>query len=54
MGRLRANANNRGGIVLDAGVVEREADGALEGNAAMPAYLTPSVIRDVREWNPPS
>ncbi len=35
MGRLRANANDRGGIVFNARVVERETDGAFEGVAAM-------------------
>ena len=35
VGHLRANANDRGGIVLDASVVEREADRASERVAAM-------------------
>ncbi len=45
MGRLRANANDRGGIVLDAAVVVREVDGALEGVAAMLDGI-PHAIRD--------
>ena len=35
VGRLCMNTNYRGGIVLDAAVVEREADGAFERVAAM-------------------
>ena len=35
MGRLCANGKDRGGIVLDAAVLEREADRALEGVAAI-------------------
>ncbi len=46
MGRLRANANNHGGIVLDAGVVERETDRALEGVATMFGGV-PHVIHNV-------
>ncbi len=45
VGRLRANANDRGGIVLDAGVVEREADRVLEGVAAMLSGV-PHILRD--------
>ena len=45
MGRLRANANDRGGIVFDARVVERETDGAFEGIAAMFGGV-PHVVRD--------
>ena len=45
VGRLRANANDRGGIVRDAAVVEREADGAFERVAAMVGSV-PHAIRD--------
>ena len=45
VGRLRVNANDRGGIVLDAAVVEREADGAFEQVAAMLSGV-PHTIRD--------
>ena len=45
MGRLPANANDRGGIVFDARVVERETDGAFEGVAAMFGGI-PHVVRD--------
>ncbi len=45
VGRLRANANDRGGIVLDAAVVEQEADGAFERVAAMLSGV-PHAIRD--------
>ena len=45
MGRFRGNTNDRGGIVLYAAVVEREADGALEGVAAMLSGI-PHAIRD--------
>ena len=49
MGRLRVNANDRGGIVLDAAVVEREADGALEGVAAMLSGVLHAIRDEGRE-----
>ena len=45
MGRLCANANNRGGIVLDAAIIVRGADRTLEGVSAMLSGV-PHAIRD--------
>ncbi len=45
VGRLRANANDRGGIVFDACVLELETDGAFEGVVAMFGGV-PHVVRD--------
>ena len=47
--RLRTNANSRGGIVLDAAVVEREADGAFERIAAMFSGIPHAIHDDGRE-----
>ena len=55
VGRLRANANDRGGNVRDASVVEREADGAFELVAAMVGSIPHAICDDgLREWTPPS
>jgi hypothetical protein len=45
VGHLRTNANNRGGVIRNVAVIEREADGASECVAAMVCSV-PHTIRD--------
>ena len=49
VGRLRANADDRGGGVVDSPVVEREADGAFERVAAVVGGVTHGIGDDGRE-----
>ena len=46
MGCLRVNVNDRGGIVLDAAIVERGADGAFEQVAAMLSSIPHAICDD--------
>ncbi len=49
MGHFRSNANNRGGIVRNATIVERQSDGAFERIAAMVGGLCHCIRQDGRE-----
>ncbi len=49
MGCFRSNVNDRGGIVRDATVVERQSDGAFERIAAMVGGVSHCIRQDGRE-----
>ncbi len=53
MGRFRADANDRGGIVGDAAIVEGQADGTDEGGAAMVGGIPCGIHEDGHEGMDP-